>query len=159
MVGDAAAYGHTIPGLRILRLPVRPAWLGIILIGGSAGTALRAWLETAYAPPTGGWPWVTFWINIAGSFLLGGLLEVLAETGPDRGWRRGVRLGLGTGLLGGFTTYSTFSVETVQLLSAGLWVAGLSYGLGSVIAGPAAAFTATRIVRRLLHRHHKAGPQ
>ena len=157
MVGDAAAHGHTIPGLRILRLPVRPAWLGVILIGGSAGTALRAWLEAAYAPPTGAWPWVTFWINIAGSFLLGGLLEVLAETGPDRGWRRGMRLGLGTGFLGGFTTYSTFSVETVQLLSAGLWAAGLSYGLGSVILGPAAAFGATRIVRRLLHSHHGAG--
>ncbi len=155
MVGDDATHGHTIPGLRILRLPVRHAWLGIILIGGSAGTALRAWLEAAYATPAGGWPWVTFWINIGGSFILGGLLEVLAETGTDRGWRRGIRLGLGTGFLGGFTTYSTFSVETVQLLSAGLWASGISYGLGSVTAGPAAAFAATRVVRRLLHRHHR----
>jgi len=157
VVGDDATHGHTIPGLRILRLPVRPAWLGVILIGGSAGTAIRACLETAYATPAGGWPWVTFWINIGGSFILGGLLEILAETGPDRGWRRGVRLGLGTGLLGGFTTYSTFSVETVQLLTAGLWASGISYGLGSVILGPSAAFAATRIFRRLLRRHHRGG--
>jgi CrcB protein len=131
--------------------------LGIILTGGSAGTAIRAWLEAAYATPEGGWPWVTFWINITGSLLLGGLLEALAATGPDRGWRRGMRLGLGTGFLGGFTTYSTFSVETVQLLSAGLWAVELSYGLGSVVLGPTAAFGATRIVRMLLRRPHGTG--
>ena len=157
MVGDDATHGHTIPGLRVLRLPVRPAWLGVILLGGSAGTALRAWLEAMYATPAGGWPWVTFWINICGSFILGGLLEVLAETGPDQGWRRGLRLGLGTGLMGGFTTYSTFSVETVRLVSAGLWGSALSYGLGSVILGPMAAWAATRILRGLLHRRLRGG--
>lgn len=149
MVADA---GHTIPGLRLLRLPVRPAWLAVIGVGGTIGTGARAWLEAAYAAPAGGWPWVTFWINVGGSFLLGVLLEVLAETGRDVGWRRGLRLGLGTGLLGGFTTYSTFSVETVELFGAGALPIALGYAVGSVVTGLLAALTGTWAVRLLLGR-------
>lgn len=149
MVADRA---HTIPGLRLLRLPVRPAWLVVIGVGGTGGTAVRAWLEAAFAAPAGSWPWVTFWINVGGSFLLGVLLEVLAETGRDVGWRRGLRLGLGTGLLGGFTTYSTFSVETVQLLDAGALLPGFGYAIGSVAGGLGAALLGTWIVRRLFIR-------
>lgn len=149
-------HGHTIPGLRMLRLPVRPAWLGVILLGGTVGTAVRAWLETLYTPGPGEWPWVTFWINVSGSFILAVLLEVLAETGPDRGWRRAVRLGIGTGVLGGYTTYSTFSVETVQLLRSGAWLVALGYAVGSVVLGLAVAFGGVRLVRRVLRRSRRA---
>lgn len=149
MVADRA---HTIPGLRLLRLPVRPAWLVVIGIGGTVGTAARAWLEAVFAPPPGTWPWVTFWINVGGSFVLGALLEVLAETGRDVGWRRGLRLGLGTGVLGGFTTYSTFSVETVQLLGTGALLSGFGYAIGSVTAGLGTALLGTWIVRQLFFR-------
>ena len=91
----ASPQRHTIPGLRLVHLPVRPAWLGVILLGGTAGTAGRAWLESSFAPVAGQWPWTTFWINLGGAFLLGALLEALAISGPDHGWRRGLRLGLG----------------------------------------------------------------
>ena len=137
----------------MLRLPVRPAWLGVILLGGTAGTALRAWIEGAFAPPIGEWPWATFGINLSGALLLGTLLELLAATGPDRGWRRGVRLGVGTGLLGGYTTYSTFSVETLQLLHAGAWLLGLGYAISSVLLGLVAAFLGGRAARRVLRRY------
>ncbi len=148
--------GHSVPGLRVLRLPVRPAWLGVILLGGAAGTATRAWLEGSYAPAPGQWPWTTFWVNVSGALLLGVLLEVLAETGTDRGWRRAVRLGVGTGFLGGYTTYSTFAMETVQLLDADRWLLGVGYGLGSVVLGLAAAFGGQRLVRRLLKRYRRS---
>ena len=148
--------GHSVPGLRVLRLPVRPAWLGVILLGGTAGTATRAWLEGSYAPVTGQWPWTTFWVNVSGALLLGVLLEVLAETGADRGWRRAVRLGVGTGFLGGYTTYSTFAMETGQLLDAGRWLLGVGYGLGSVVLGLAAAFCGQRLVRRLLKQYRRS---
>lgn len=152
----APADGHAIPGLRMLRLPVRPAWLGVVLIGGTAGTAVRGWLETAFAPPAGQWPWVTFWINVCGALLLGVLLEVLAETGPDRGWRRGLRLGIGTGFLGGFTTYSTFAVETLQLVAGGAWLVGAGYAVTSVVLGLLAAFSGVRLLRRLLRGYRRA---
>lgn len=148
--------GHTIPGLRMLRIPVRPAWLGVILIGGTVGTAIRAWLEAAHPFVPGEWPWTTFWINISGALVLGVLLEVLAELGPDRGWRRGLRLGVGTGVLGGYTTYSTFAVETLQVLRSGAWLVALGYALGSVVLGLVAAFAGARLVRRLMRRYRRA---
>jgi len=147
---------HHLPGLRLVRLPVRPAWLGVILIGGAVGSALRAWLETTFPPAAGHWPWTTWWINVSGALMLGVLLEVLAVTGPDEGWRRGVRLGVGTGALGGYTTYSTFAVETVQLLQGGAWLVGLGYALGSVLTGVLAAVVGVWAVRRLLRGHRRA---
>ncbi len=126
----------------------RAANAALILIGGMAGTALRAALEAAVPAAPGSWPWTTFWINVIGSALLATLTEWLAG-GEDVGWRRSVRLGVGTGALGGFTTYSTFSVETVGLLTGGQWVFGIGYALGSVLLGIAAATAAIALLRRL----------
>jgi Integral membrane protein possibly involved in chromosome condensation len=131
----------------LVRLPVRPAWLGVILVGGMVGTAVRSALEAAFAPVPGQWPWTTFWINLAGALLLGALLEGLSIAGPDRGWRRGLRLGLGTGMLGGFTTYSTFAVESFGLIGSPAWLIGLGYAVGSVALGVVAAFAGVRAVR------------
>jgi CrcB protein len=126
----------------------RAANAALILIGGMAGTALRAALEAVVPAAPGSWPWTTFWINMIGSALLATLTEWLAS-GEDVGWRRSVRLGVGTGGLGGFTTYSTFSVETVGLLTSGQWILGVGYALGSVLLGIAAATAAIALLRRL----------
>ena len=149
MVSGTAADGHTPPSARRVILPVRPAWLGLIWVGGTLGTGLRAWLENDFGPPPGQWPWVTLWINIGGSLILGVVLEALAKTGSDRGWRRGARLGVGTGLLGGFTTYGTFSVEVVHLFRSGDWLAAMGYALVSVAGGVLAAVGAMCGVSRL----------
>jgi len=123
---------------------------GLIVVAGGIGTGCRAALEAAF--PSHGWPWTTFCINISGAVLLACLVEVIAVFGPDNGWRRLVRLGAGTGLLGGFTTYSTFSVETVNLMKSGdLWL-GATYALGSVLLGVALAFAAGRLLARLLRK-------
>lgn len=142
--------GHAIPDRAASRLPAGPGVLVLIAVGAAMGTTVRSWLESAFAPGPGVWPWVTFWINVCGSFALGALLEALASTGPDKGWRRRARLGAGTGLLGGFTTYSTFSMEVVQLLRGGAgWIAA-GYALFSVVTGIAAALLATRGTRMLV---------
>lgn len=155
MVGETSD-SHTVPGIRLIRMPGSPKWLIVIGVGGSLGTAVRAGLEAAFAPPLGQWPAVTFWINVGGAFLLGGLLEFLAAGGADRGWRRGLRLGVGTGVLGGFTTYSTFSVETAELLRHGYWQVGLGYPLASVVLGVLAALAGFGLARRL-HRPRAGG--
>ncbi|WP_454730244.1 fluoride efflux transporter FluC [Cellulosimicrobium protaetiae] len=131
------------------------ALAGLVALGGAVGTTARALLEQAFAPVPGSWPWpwTTFWINLAGSFVLGALLETLLRSGPDAGWRRGVRLGCGTGVLGGFTTYSTFAVEVERLASGGHIALGAAYALGSVALGVAAAvggITLAATVRRRL---------
>ena len=118
--------------------PLRP-WIGVVFIGGALGTLVRAGLSHALPTAAGEIPWTIFAINLVGAFILGALLQVLALAGPDRRWRRAVRLGVGTGVMGGFTTYSTFALDVVHLAQFGSagWAAG--YALGSVIGGIGAA--------------------
>ena len=121
----------------------RPSLLvlaALVAAGGAVGTAVRALLEHAWPATPGGWPWTTFAINLVGSFALGALLETLARSGPDAGRRRVARLVVGTGVLGGFTTYSTFVVEVERRLSGGFVATGVAYALTSVVLGLVAAW-------------------
>lgn len=120
-----------------------PRLLGLVFLGGSVGTGLRALLDRAVATPPGQWPWATFLINLTGAFLLGLLLETLARREARDGSGGAARVLLGTGLLGGYTTYSTFAVETLHL---GLTTAFL-YASLTVIGGLAAAALGFRIAR------------
>jgi CrcB protein len=119
---------------------------GLVALGGAVGTLVRWLLESASAARPGEWPWATFWINLGGSLILGVLLEWLLHAGPDRGRRRAVRLGVGTGLIGGFTTYSTFVLETVGLAQDGRVVVGVAYALVSIVLGVVAAGAGTGLV-------------
>ena len=131
------AVAERTPGLSGSRPALR--WVPLIVAGGAAGTAARAALEQAFPPAPAGVPWVTLIINVAGSFLLGVLLDTLTRTGPDRGRRLAVRLTLGTGVLGGFTTYSTFMLETVDRVRDGHAALAVAYLVGSITLGMAAA--------------------
>lgn len=124
----------------------------IVLCGGAVGTGVRARLESAFAADPGSWPWVTFWINVGGSLLLGLVQEALARSGPDQGWRRRVRVGVGTGVIGGFTTYSTFILEVDLLLRAGLTWTGGAYAVVSIVAGLGCALAGITLGRALLSR-------
>lgn len=108
-----------------------------VAAGGAIGAALRFGVVNLMVPRTGTtFPWHTFAINISGSFLLGLLMAfVLGHTGVDDRWR----LFLGTGVLGGFTTFSALSYESVELIQQGMWTAGLVNMFGSGVAGLAAA--------------------
>lgn len=130
---------------------LRWRFLGLVALGGAVGTALRAVLATVL-PAVDGISWTILGINVAGAFCLGLLLESLARTGPDAGPRRAVRLFVGTGVLGGFTTYSTLADDTARLLDAGRWGAGAGYALLSVVLGLAAAAAGTAIGARRRHR-------
>ncbi|GAA2080215.1 fluoride efflux transporter FluC [Aeromicrobium tamlense] len=114
-----------------------PGALVLVLIGGAIGTAVRASLAEALPPAAGDWPWATFAVNVVGSFLLGALVAVVS--GREVGRLRYVRPALGAGVLGGFTTYSTFAVEVERLLTGGAVGLGLAYGVLSVLLGVLAA--------------------
>lgn len=77
--------------------------------------------------------------NLAGAFLLGVLVEVLGTVAFADPRRRSLRLLLGTGVLGGFTTYSALTVDTAGLLTDGRTGVGVVYAIGSVIGGVVAA--------------------
>lgn len=129
--------------------PTRRQLLGVFA-GGAAGCGLRA-LVGLWLPADGGLPAGTLAVNLAGAFLLGLLLQGLLLHGDDSGRRRRLRLVLGTGVLGGFTTYSSLAVETVDLLRAG--ATGLAGGylaltvLGGVLTAWAGIAAAGRIWR------------
>lgn len=117
---------------------LRTSSLLLVFAGGAAGTALRAGLLLAL-PPSGDLPVTTVGVNVAGSYLLGLLVGALARV-PDRGRRRSLRLLLGTGFLGGFTTYSTLATDGAVLIGAGLPGAAALYALGTLVLGAAAAW-------------------
>jgi len=101
----------------------------VIFLGGGVGSVLR--YLVALAIPAVAFPWVTLAVNVTGSFaigLLGGWCERF-------GWSEAVRLALTVGLCGGFTTFSTFSKESLALAQSGRWCAFSAYAFGSVVIG------------------------
>jgi fluoride exporter len=107
--------------------------LALAATGGAIGASLRWWLGGLMAERFGAtFPWHTLVVNVSGAFLLGVLMALSAErgiVGPN--WR----LFIGVGILGGYTTFSTLSYESVKLLEQGLVVQGLGNIFGSGVAG------------------------
>jgi CrcB protein len=108
--------------------------LGLVAIGGMAGTAAR-YAMTLLVPSRHGWPVATLSVNLVGAFVLGLLLEALGRRGPDQGARRRARLVVGTGFCGAFTTYSALAVEIDLLLRTGQQTTAITYALTTVVAG------------------------
>lgn len=113
----------------------QPSAVASVAIGGVVGTALRWQAGQWWPTPDAGWPRATFAVNLAGSFVLGLLLEALARRGPDAGGRRVVRLLVGTGFCGSLTTYSALAVETDLLVRDGRPGLAVAYLAVSVVAG------------------------
>jgi CrcB protein len=119
--------------------PLHLSWstLAIVALGGAVGTGLR-YVITLLVPRWAGVPIATLGINVIGAFLLGLLLELLADHSLDTGWSRRIRLGVGTGGLGGFTTYSALATETAALAITRPGLA-IAYAFGTVLVGAAAS--------------------
>lgn len=116
----------------------QPRLILYVLLGGAVGTAGREGLSLAL-PANGGVPWSVLIVNVCGAFLLGFLLTALGKRTPETPGRRDLRLFAGTGLMGGFTTYSSLATDTAALLQPHPAVA-IAYAVGTLLAGVAAAF-------------------
>ena len=98
--------------------------------------ALARWAVGGGLPHSPGtWPWATFLVNVTGCLFIGVLLAVLLARFPRSPWLRPF---LAVGVLGGYTTYSTFAVEAVRLAEGGRPGLAAGYVLASVIGGVAA---------------------
>lgn len=107
----------------------------LVAVGGSVGTLCRYLLDQLIGDVSG-LPVGPFLINTSGAFLLGLLVASLARRGPDHGRRRDLRLLLGTGLLGGYTTYSALANDTAtMLLSDHAVTEAVGYALATVVVG------------------------
>ena len=129
------------------RAPSVTASLALVAAGGCAGTLVRATLERAWPASPGHLPVTTLALNVVGALALGLLLGALGEGRPR------LRLALGTGVLGGLTTHSTFILESHRLLTpggdGGHPVLGTAYLVGSMVAGLVAAGLGLRLAGRL----------
>ena len=103
-------------------------------VGSAARYALSLWITGRFAGDSA-FPWGTLSVNVLGSFVIGTIVGAAAEAG---GLREGARLLLLTGVLGGFTTFSAFSNETLTLLRGGHAGLAAAYVAASVAAGLAA---------------------
>jgi CrcB protein len=140
--------GRTDPAIAAPERPLhlRPLPILFVFCGGAVGTLSRYGVALVL-PAWWGLPWSTFAVNVVGAFLLGALLEGLSRRGHDHGLRRSLRLLIGTGFMGGFTTYSSLAVDGVQLfgtdrawqavgyLVVTLVIGALATALGILLAG------------------------
>lgn len=135
-----------------MRDGARPDVLAVIAIGGMLGATARLKLSEALHTTADRFPWATFWTNLSGSFLLGFLLVVLLERFPPT---RYLRPFLATGILGAYTTMSTYTVETALLFKDGHAATAMLYGLGSVVVGVLLAYAGIATARLVPQRHHR----
>jgi CrcB protein len=119
----------------------------LVAAGGAAGSIARYGVERLLGT-SDGLPVGTLTVNLTGAFLLGVLIEVLALRGSDAGHRRAARLLLGTGFLGGFTTYSALAVEADGLLRDGRAGLALAYVLATVVVGLLASLAGVLAARK-----------
>jgi CrcB protein len=124
-----------------------PLLIALTFAGGAVGVLARALLERQ-VPDDTGFPGTTFVINLVGALALAVLIESLAQRGSDVGHRRRLRLFVGTGVLGGFTTYSALAVQTDGLLRSGRPGLALAYAAGTVVVGFALSVLGVVATRR-----------
>lgn len=125
--------------------------LGVIAVGGVIGALARQGLWAAFPHLAGVFDWTTLGINVAGCGLIGVLMVIVTEV-----WH-GHRLAapfLGVGVLGGFTTFSTYIVEIQKSISVGAPQTGLAY-LAATVAAAMVAVSAGAAVARLITRPHR----
>ena len=115
-----------------------------VMVGGAVGSGARYLTGRAMTALLGaGYPFGTLAVNLVGGLLMGVLVGVLARNASPEGWR----LLLGVGVLGGFTTFSTFSLDVVTMIERGAPGLALGYILVSVIGSIAALFAGLSAVR------------
>lgn len=114
-----------------------------VAVGGALGAAGRYGLTLLWPPAPAGFPWATLITNLLGSALLGALMQTITLRIAQH---RLLRPFLGTGVLGGFTTFSTYAMETTGLLTAGRYGLAIGYVLGTVAGALGAAWLGARVV-------------
>jgi CrcB protein len=115
-----------------------------IALGGAIGSLARYFVASAVQSPAMQFPWGIFVVNVSGGFLMGIIVELSAlklSISPE------LRAFLTVGVLGGYTTFSTFSLDSALLIERGAYASAAAYVLGSAVLSIAALFAGLWIVR------------
>jgi fluoride exporter len=133
------------------RLLLGQPWdaVAAVALGGALGALARYGINLAWPTPPGTFPWATFLINVVGCALMGALMVLAVELFSAH---RLVRPFAGTGILGGFTTFSTYAVDIDRLVATGAARTGLLYLLLTPVAALAAVWLAAVATRGAVRR-------
>jgi CrcB protein len=121
--------------------------LAVIAAGGALGSGARYGAGLLWPTATGSFPWTTLGVNVSGCLIIGIFLVVLSEAWTAPAWMRPF---FGTGVLGGFTTFSTYCLDIGRLVSGGRVGLALGYLAATLLAALAAVTTGAWGTRRLL---------
>ncbi|MEV0277367.1 CrcB family protein [Streptomyces sp. NPDC050610] len=125
------------------QLPV----LCAVSAGGGLGAAARYGASLLWPTAAGTFPWTTLFVNVAGCAVIGVFLVLVTEAWSAH---RLVRPFFGTGVLGGFTTFSTYAVDIQHLVDGDRAATGLAYLAATLLAALAAVWAAARLTRRAI---------
>ncbi|SNX56383.1 protein CrcB [Streptomyces sp. TLI_55] len=148
----------TAPEAESLRVPTprRPPVLrgqapvvAVVALGGAIGATARYALSLWWPLQPGGFPWATFWTNVVGCAVIGVFMVLITDVWAAH---RLVRPFFGTGVLGGFTTFSTYAVDIRRLIASGHPGTGLAYLAATLFAALTAVWLAATATRRVLKR-------
>jgi CrcB protein len=128
---------------------LRGPWRVLIAVaaGGALGAALRYGASLVWPVASGRFPWTTLWVNVSGSALIGVFMVVVSDVWAAH---RLVRPFFGTGVLGGFTTFSTYAVDIERLVDTGRAGLGMAYLAVTLPAALTAVWSAVWATRRVL---------
>jgi CrcB protein len=127
-------------------LGLRRRWdvLALVAVGGALGSVARWAVEVAVPHDPGRLPWSTWLVNVTGGLLLGALMVFVLDVGPPR---RYVRPFLAVGVLGGYTTFSTYMLDVRTLLTRGEAATAFGYLVGTLVTGLLAVWAGVLLAR------------
>ncbi|MFE5186087.1 fluoride efflux transporter CrcB [Streptomyces sp. NPDC056628] len=137
------------------RTPRPPAWraqapvVAVVAVGGALGATARYAAALGWSTEPGAFPWATFWVNVTGCALIGVFMVLITERWPAH---RLLRPFFGTGVLGGFTTFSTYAVDIRTLVGDGHPRTALAYLAATLAAALTAVWLASTLTRQALRR-------
>ncbi|MGW0769958.1 fluoride efflux transporter CrcB [Streptomyces sp. NPDC002676] len=126
--------------------------VAVVAVGGALGATARYALGLAWPTPAGTFPWATFLTNVIGCAVIGVFMVLITDVWAAH---RLVRPFFGTGVLGGFTTFSTYAVDIQKLVDAGRPRTALAYLAATLLAALAAVWLASAATRLLLTRRQR----
>ncbi|WP_327245530.1 fluoride efflux transporter CrcB [Streptomyces sp. NBC_01320] len=136
-----------VPGQRTRQSKGQWPVLGVIALGGAAGATARYWASLIWVTPPGGFPWTTLVVNVLGCAVIGVFMVLISDVWAAH---RLVRPFFGTGVLGGFTTFSTYAADIERLVDSGRARTGIAYLGLTLLAALAAVWSAVWVTRRVL---------
>jgi len=125
---------------------VKTGVVAAVAAGGAIGSVARYFMSTIQSPTWTGFPYAIFLVNVSGGFVMGVLTELMALKFSVS---LEVRAFLTTGIMGGYTTFSTFSLESAGLIQRQAYLMATSYVVGSAILSIVALFCGLWLVRAI----------